>query len=253
MAIFIKNFDEQQKMRQAGKILALILDKLLLEIKPDINTKKLDDVAHDLILSQNVKPAFLGYYGFPASICTSINEEVVHGIPSKNRFLRNRDILSIDIGIIYDGYCSDMAVTVPIGEISDEDKRLIEVTKVSLKEGIKNCKPGNRLGDVGYAIQKTVEDAKFSVVREYVGHGIGKNMHEEPQILNYGLPGTGIEIKEGMVFAIEPMVNVGTWKTKLLKDKWTVSTKDNRKSAHFEHTVLITKNGYEVLTELTES
>jgi methionyl aminopeptidase len=250
MAIYIKNFAEQNKMREAGKILSLILSKLLLEIKPDINTQMIDSLAYDLILSQNVKPAFLGYYGFPASICTSINEEIVHGIPSKNRYLREKDILSVDIGIIYDGYCADMAVTVPIGEISQEDKNLIEITKASLIQGIKFCKPGNKLGDVGFAIQQTVENANFSVVREYVGHGIGKNMHEEPQILNYGTPNTGIEIKEGMVFAIEPMVNVGTWKTKLLKDKWTVVTKDNKKSAHFEHTVLITKDGNEILTEI---
>jgi len=237
-------------MRQAGNILASILNKLLLEVNPGISTKKLDDIAYELIINQKVKPAFLGYYDFPASICTSINDEVVHGIPSNNRYLRENDILSIDIGVIHEGFCSDMAVTVPIGEISKEDQRLIDITKASLKEGIKHCRIGNRLGDVGFAIQKIAEDASFSVVREYVGHGIGKKMHEEPQILNYGIPGTGIEIKEGMAFAIEPMINVGTWKTIVLRDDWTVVTKDNKKSAHFEHTVLITKNGPEILTKI---
>jgi methionyl aminopeptidase len=248
MSIKIKNFEEIEKMRLAGRKLAKILDILQKEVKENISTKYLDNIAFDLIHSENAKPAFLGYNGFPATICSSINNEIVHGIPSFNRFLKEGDILSIDIGLFYDNYCADMAITLPIGKVSEENLKLIDVTKNSLLKGIQKVQIDNRLGDIGEAIQSFVENNGLSVVLEYTGHGIGKNMHEAPEILNYGKKNTGLKIKEGMVFAIEPMVNVGTWQTKILKDNWTVVTKDGKNSAHFEHTVLVTKDGPEILT-----
>jgi methionyl aminopeptidase len=235
-------------MRLAGRKLAKILDILQKEVKENISTKYLDNIAFDLIHSENAKPAFLGYNGFPATICSSINNEIVHGIPSFNRFLKEGDILSIDIGLFYDNYCADMAITLPIGKVSEENLKLIDVTKNSLLKGIQKVQIDNRLGDIGEAIQSFVENNGLSVVLEYTGHGIGRNMHEAPEILNYGKKNTGLKIKEGMVFAIEPMVNVGTWQTKILKDNWTVVTKDGKNSAHFEHTVLVTKDGPEILT-----
>jgi methionyl aminopeptidase len=248
MSIKIKNFEEIEKMRLAGRKLAKILDILQKEVKENISTKYLDNIAFDLIHSENAKPAFLGYNGFPATICSSINNEIVHGIPSFNRFLKEGDILSIDIGLFYDNYCADMAITLPIGKVSEENLKLIDVTKNSLLKGIQKVQIDNRLGDIGEAIQSFVENNGLSVVLEYTGHGIGRNMHEAPEILNYGKKNTGLKIKEGMVFAIEPMVNVGTWQTKILKDNWTVVTKDGKNSAHFEHTVLVTKDGPEILT-----
>ncbi len=248
MPSLIKSFDEQNKMRKSGKILSQIMRNLLKEVKVNITTKKLDDIAYELILNSDAKPAFLNYNGFPASICASINNEIVHGIPSKSRFLKNGDILSIDIGICYDGYFSDMAVTVPIENISESDKKLIETTKLALDEGIKHCVVDNYLGDIGNAVDSIAKKTNFSVVREYVGHGIGTSLHEKPEILNYGVPKTGLKIQEGMVFAIEPMINVGDWRTGILGDDWTVVTLDGSNSAHFEHTVLVTKNGPEILT-----
>ncbi|MDR0675689.1 MAG: type I methionyl aminopeptidase [Elusimicrobiota bacterium] len=250
MSVKIKDLKEQEIMRTAGKKLAKILDILKLEVKEGITTKFLDKIAFELILNEKAKPAFLGYNDFPGTICTSINDEIVHGIPSDKRYLKNGDILSIDIGLFYNNYCVDMSITVPIGAISVENQKLIDVTRLSLLEGIKFAKVNNRLGDIGHNIQKVVENAGFNVVMEYTGHGIGQNMHEPPEILHYGKENTGMQLKAGMVFAIEPMVNVGTWMTKILDDGWTVVTKDGKNSAHFEHTVLIRKDEPEILTKV---
>lgn len=250
MPDILKNSVEQNKMRKTGSLLSRIMTHLLKEVRADITTKSLDDIAYELILASDAKPAFLNYNGFPATICTSINNEIVHGIPSTLRSLRNGDILSIDIGICFDGYFSDMAVTVPIGSSCELDKKLIETTHLALLAGIKQCVVGNYLGDVGHAVDSIAKKASFSVVREYVGHGIGKNLHEKPEILNYGFPKTGLKIQDGMVLAIEPMINIGNWRTRVLEDNWTVVTLDGTKSAHFEHTILITKDGPEILTSL---
>ena len=223
MKINIKTKDDINYMRIAGRKLANVLFKLKKEIKIGISTKYLDDLAFDLIKEEEAVPLFLGYNGFPASICTSVNDEVVHGIPSVSKKLQNGDILSIDIGLSYKHYCADMAETVPVGDITEEDRNLIETTRESLFLGISQMKPNNRLGDIGEAIESYVTKKGFSVVLEYTGHGIGRNMHEAPEVLNYGKKHTGLTIKEGMVFAIEPMVNIGTWQTKTLSNNWTVS------------------------------
>ncbi|MCP4482629.1 MAG: type I methionyl aminopeptidase [bacterium] len=243
-----KNLLEQEYMRVAGRILASVFSELQEAAKVGVSTKFLDDKAYSLIKSHSCEPAFLDYSGFPATICASLNNEVVHGIPSDRVILKKGDIFSIDIGLIYKEYYADMAKTIAIGNISKRNRLLIDETKASLADAIKKVVPGNTFGDIGAAIQQRVERNGLSVVREYVGHGIGKELHEEPQIFNYGLPGQGVKIEEGMVFAIEPMVNLGGWKTKVLKDGWTVVTKDGSLSAHFEHTVLVTSNGQEVLT-----
>jgi len=236
-------------MRQAGQIAAEALLHLSKMIKPGITTAKLDLLARSFIQNHHAKPAFLGYRGFPASICTSLNEEVVHGIPGLRRMVEG-DIISIDVGVSYKGYYGDAACTFPVGKISALARKLIDVTRESLIQGIKKAVPGNRLFDISHSIQAFVEKHGFSVVRNYVGHGIGSAMHEEPQVPNFGLPGKGLVLEEGMVLAIEPMVNVGTWEVKTLKDQWTVVTKDKSLSAHFEHTVAILKSGPKVLTTL---
>ena len=247
--IVIKSAKEIELMREAGQIVAETLLHISKMIKPGVTTGQLDNLAKNYIKKNNAKPAFLGYRGFPANICTSINHEVVHGIPGLRR-LSEGDIISIDVGVSYKGYFGDAACTFPVGEVSPLARRLIDVTKDSLLRGIKNAVLGNRLYDISHSIQSFVEEHGFSVVRSFVGHGIGSAMHEEPQVPNYGRPGKGVLLEEGMVLAIEPMVNTGTWEVKTLADQWTVVTRDKGLSAHFEHTVAIMKNGPEILTTL---
>lgn len=248
--IICKSRDEIRKMAEAGRLVAQVLSKMEDLIKPGITTEELDQFAEDLILKSGATPAFKGYRGFPKSICVEINECVVHGIPDSRR-LKEGDILGIDVGVQLDGYYGDMAVTYPVGKVSAEARKLIEVTRQALLHGIEYCRVGNRLSDISHAIQSVAEGNGFLVVRNYVGHGIGREMHEDPQILNYGPPHRGPLLKEGMVFAIEPMVNAGTYEVEVLPDNWTVVTRDRSLSAHFEHTVAITDQGPLILTELS--
>lgn len=245
--IIQKSKREIEKMRRAGRLVAETHAFLKTLIKPGITTKELDKAAEKFIREHNGIPAFKGYHGFPGSICASINEVVVHGIPGLKR-LKDGDIISIDIGTIVDGYYGDGAKTYPVGEISDEAKKLIDITKESFYEGIKFAKTGYRLSDISHAIQSFVEKNGFSVVRDFVGHGIGQEMHEDPQIPNFGLPGNGPRLRSGMVLAIEPMVNIGNYHVKVLSDNWTAVTVDGKLSAHYEHTVLITDEEPELLT-----
>lgn len=245
--IELKNREQLDRMRRAGKIVADTLDKIRDIVKPGITTKELDRLAEEHILKCGAIPAFKGYNGFPATLCTSVNEEVVHGIPGL-RALENGDIISIDCGAAYDGFYGDSAITLPVGEISPEKQNLLAACEKSLSRGIEQAMKGNRLFDISYAIQVYVENNGLSVVRDYVGHGIGRRMHEDPQIPNFGKPGRGPRLEVGMALAIEPMVNLGGYQVETLKDKWTVVTKDRRASAHFEHTVAITDNGPEILT-----
>jgi len=236
-------------MRRAGAALAQVVDDLKSSLKVGVTTLEIDKVVEEAIIKQKAKPAFKGYRGFPASTCTSFNEQIVHGIPSKRK-IKDGDILSIDIGLILNDWMADMAFTMGFGVISEDLQRLIEVTQKSLCEGIAQAKQGNHLSDIGFAIQSFVEPFGFSVVRDFVGHGIGRSLHEDPEVANFGLPKTGLALEEGMVLAIEPMVNLGSYQTKVLEDKWTVVTADGKPSAHFEHTVAITKNGPKILTDL---
>jgi methionyl aminopeptidase len=245
--IIVKSLQEIELMRQAGRIVAGTLQELAGAVRPGITTIQLDTLARQYIQKSGARPAFLGYHGFPATICTSLNEEVVHGIPGLRR-LKAGDIISIDVGVFYKGYYGDAAATFPVGEVSPLAKRLLEVTRESLYKGIEKAYPGNRLYDISAAIQTYVESRGFSVVRSYVGHGIGSEMHEEPQVPNFGFPGKGPVLEAGMVLAIEPMVNAGTWEVETLSDDWTVVTKDRNLSAHFEHTVAIMQDGPEILT-----
>lgn len=247
--IYIKSHQEIELMREAGRIVAETHELLKRSIKPGVTTLELDQIAEAYIRDRGAIPAFKGYHGFPASICASINHEVVHGIPGL-KTLQDGDIISIDIGVLHKGYYGDAAKTHPVGIISAEAQNLIDVTRQSFYEGIKFAKEGYRLSDISHAIQSYVESNNFSVVRNYVGHGIGNKMHEEPQIPNYGLPGKGPRIKANMVFAIEPMINIGTYEVKVLSDAWTVVTLDGKYSAHYEHTVAITDSEPEILTLL---
>ncbi len=247
--ITIKTEEEIEKMKEGGRILAGIMEELGKKVEPDITTKELDRAAVALILKSGGTPSFKGYQGFPSALCVSINEEIVHGLPSKRK-LQEGDIVSLDLGMKYKGFHSDMAVTLPVGKISPETQRLIRVTKKALKRGIKKVRPGNTIGDVGNTIQRYVESQGFNVVRDLCGHGIGKEIHEEPQILNYGKRRTGEKIKEGMTFCLEPMVTVGSWKIKLADDGYTFKTDDNSLSAHFEHMMVVTKDGAKILTVL---
>lgn len=235
-------------MRASGRIVAQVLQKLTAMVEPGITTLDLDREAERMIRDAGGYPTFKGYHGYPASLCTSINEEVVHGIPSDKRKLREGDIIGIDCGVTLQGYVGDSAVTVPVGKVSDEVMKLLETTRASLFQAIEQCRVGNRLGDVGYAVQSYVEHRGYSVVRNYCGHGIGRAMHEDPQVPNYGDPGKGTVIREGLVIAIEPMINLGGHHVKQLSDGWTVVTIDGKPSAHFEHTIAITQDGPEVLT-----
>jgi len=246
--IVLRSADELAILREANQILARIMQELREEIEVGISTEALDRKAERLIEATGGKPAFKGYRGYPKTICTSINEQVVHGIPSPNVFLEEGDILSIDIGIFHRGYVGDTAATFAVGAISDEKKRLIRVTRESLYQGIHRAREGNRLSDISHAVQSHVERQGFSVVRDFVGHGIGQRMHEEPQIPNFGRPHLGPRLQAGMVLAIEPMVNAGTHEVKVLSDRWTAVTKDGRPSAHFEHSVAVTKGDPEILS-----
>ena len=245
--IILKSSDELASMKQAGNLVAKTIATMKDAIRPGITTGELDKLAEDVIRNHGGIPAFKGYHGFPASICSSVNEQVVHGIPGIRK-LDCGDIISIDIGTIVDGFYGDAAVTLPVGDISDEAKRLLAVTEGSLMAGIDKALAGNRLSDISNAVQMYVEGEGFSVVRDYVGHGIGRSMHEDPQIPNYGQPGRGPRLEPGMVLAIEPMVNVGSYRVETLEDNWTVVTADRSLSAHFEHTVAVTENGPVILT-----
>lgn len=246
--ITIKSAKQVEKMRASAKITKEALELLEKHIKPGVNTAQLDKIAHDFIISKGAKPNFLNYNGFPGSICASVNDEVVHGIPHKKVVLKEGDIISIDMGAVLDGWHSDAARTFGVGRISDEAQRLIDVTRESFFEGIKYLKHGAKLGDVSSAIQNYVEKNGYSVVRDLVGHGIGQSLHEDPSVPNFGTAGRGVKLAAGMTLAIEPMVNAGTHKVAVLDDDWTVVTYDGNLSAHYENTVLITKDGYEILT-----
>ncbi|WP_017754842.1 type I methionyl aminopeptidase [Calidifontibacillus oryziterrae] len=246
--IICKTEREIEIMREAGKIVALTHQELKKHIRPGITTKELDNIAEKAIRFYNAIPSFKGYNGFPGSICASVNEELVHGIPS-DRILREGDIISIDIGAKLNGYHGDSAWTYPVGEIDNETKKLLEVTEESLFKGLDEAKAGVRLTNISHAIQTYVESNGFSIVREYVGHGVGQDLHEDPQIPNYGHPNKGPRLKPGMVLAVEPMVNAGTRYVKTLSDNWTVVTVDGKKCAHYEHTIAITETGFEILTK----
>ncbi len=246
--ILIKTPDEIETMRRNGAILASVLDAVCEKVTPGRSTAYLDRLAEEMIRKAGAKPAFKGYHGFPATLCTSINEEVVHGIPSEERILVEGDILSIDVGLMRDGFYADMATTVPVGRIGEEAEHLLSVTKESLWRGIKQVKIGNRLSDISHTIGSYVESEGLFVVKEYVGHGIGKNLHEDPQIPNYGPRGRGPRLQVGMVFAIEPMVKTDPDPTRVLDDGWTVVTATGGLAAHFEHTVALTERGVDVLT-----
>lgn len=247
--IILKTKREIEIMREAGRLVAKSHELVKQYIKPGITTKELDQIVEDFLRSQNAIPTFKGYSGFPYSICASVNEEVVHGFPS-NRKLIEGDIISIDIGATFGGYVGDSAKTFLVGNVDDEKRRLVEVTRQSFYEGIKFAKESYRLSDISHAIQEYVERAGFSVVRDYVGHGVGKKMHESPQIPNFGRPGRGPRLQEGMVLAIEPMINAGTYNVKVLDNDWTVVTVDGKPSAHYEHTVAITDGEPMLLTVL---
>ena len=245
--IYLKSDDEIKLMKIAGRIVAETLLKIEEVIKPGMTTKQLDSLAEEYIESRGARPSFKGYGGFPASICTSVNEEVVHGIPG-DRVLMEGDIVSVDCGAVINGYQGDAARTFPVGQISPEVQNLIDVTRESFFKGIEYALVGKRLGDIGHSIQKYVEGNGYSVVRDYVGHGIGKKMHEDPPVPNYGRAGRGLKLEKGLVIAIEPMVNAGTYEVRQLKNGWTVVTKDGMPSAHYENTVAILDNGPELLT-----
>ena len=247
--IQLKSAREIETMAEGGRILGAAVQMLRGVARAGMSTLELDGIAEEFIRSHpGATPAFKGLYGFPGTLCTSINNEIVHGIPSRKRVLKDGDVISIDVGVGYKGYFTDSATTVPIGTVDAETLRLLEVTERSLAAGIEAAVPGNHLGDIGAAIQTVVEDAGFSVVRDLVGHGIGVEFHEEPQVPNYGKPKRGLKLVPGLTLAIEPMVNVGSPQTRTLPDKWTIVTVDGSRSAHFEHTVAITEHGNRVLT-----
>lgn len=246
--IIIKTDTEIQKMRDAGRITALARQLAGEHVREGVTTKFIDRKVKEFIVSHGAKPSFLGLYGFPASACISVNEEVIHGIPSDERVLKYGDIVSVDVGAFYKGYHGDCAATFVVGDTDDESKRLIEVTRQSFFEGIKFAVDGNRVGDISAAVQAYVEKNGFSVVRDFVGHGVGKDLHENPDVPNYGKPGRGPILQTGMTIAVEPMVNAGTWRVKTLSNDWTVVTIDGKRSAHYENTIAITENGVEILT-----
>jgi methionyl aminopeptidase len=248
MAIVIKTAKEVEKMRRAGGIVREVLHAVRAMVKPGATTLDLENVAAKMIEDAGAKPAFKGYHGFPCVLCTSLNDQVVHGIPSAKTVLREGDILSVDCGAVIDGYYGDSAITIPVGKVAAGTQRLLDITQGSLKRAIETVRPGATLGDVGAAVQELVESEGFSVVKEFVGHGIGTHMHEDPQIPNFGQRGRGVRLREGMVLAIEPMVNAGSDAVRVLKDGWTAVTEDGSLSAHFEHTVAVTKDGAAILT-----
>ena len=251
--VVCKSTAELEKMYRSGQVVWGALQKMRAMVQPGVSTKELDKFAESYTAEHHARPAFKGYRGYPGSVCTSINQEVVHGIPSASRKLREGDILSMDFGVEMDGYFADAALTVPVGKISPEREKLLRVTRESLERAIDKVRPGNRLGDVSAAVQQWVEQHGYSVVREFVGHGIGTHMHEDPQVPNYGPAGQGPKLEEGLVIAIEPMVNVGAPSVRVLSDDWTAVTADGSDSAHFEHSVAVTKNGPWILTRPREA
>lgn len=246
--IVLKSPAEIEKMRQANQVVVTVMKAISAMIRSGVTTEDMNRVAEATIRKMGGVPAFLGYRGFPATLCTSVNEEVVHGIPSKARVLKEGDIVSVDCGVILDGYYGDHAITFAVGEVAPRTRRLLDITQESLMKGIEQMVVGSRLGDVGAAVQTHVEAEGFGVVRDYVGHGIGRKLHEEPQVPNFGQPGSGLRLKAGMVLAIEPMINEGCADVKLLSDDWTVVTADGKCSAHFEHSVAITEKGPDILS-----
>lgn len=247
--VVLKTVRELQLMQHACKISAQALELAGKAVKPGVSTYDIDALIHDFIVGAGAKPSFLGYGGFPASSCISINDEIIHGIPSRKRIIQNGDIVSIDVGAFIDGYHGDNAYTFAAGDISDEAKKLLEATEQSLYEAIKVAVAGNRIGDIGHAVSQYVEDRGFSVVREYVGHGVGRDLHEDPEVPNFGKAGHGVRLVPGMTIAIEPMINAGTSQVKRLSDNWTVVTADHSLSAHFEHTIVITADGPVIMTK----
>lgn len=246
--IYYKSRREIEIMREAGLILAATRLELERHLGPGISTYELDQIAEKFILSKNAKPSFKGYGGFPGSICASVNEEVIHGIPSKKRVLKDGDIISIDIGVELRGYHADSAWTYAIGEVDSKVLKLMEISEEALYQGLEMAKPGNRVGDISHAIESFIKPHGYGIVKEFTGHGIGKSLHEDPHVPNYGQAGTGPLLSEGMTICIEPMVNLGTENIKILEDEWTVVTTDKLPSAHFEHMIVITRDGYEILT-----
>ena len=245
-----KSQAELDKMRRSGRIVRQVLEMVRGMVAPGVSTMDLERAAEDKIKELGAKPAFKGYYDYPCVLCTSVNNEIIHGIPSEKRILKEGDILSIDCGVVLDGYYGDAAITVPVGgQLAPELKKLLDVTETSLKKAIQEVRLGKTLGDIGAAVQEYVEANGFSVVREFVGHGIGTRLHEEPQVPNFGVRGHGTRLREGMVLAIEPMVNIGKPEARVLNDKWTAVTVDGSYSAHFEHCVAVTRNGPMVLTD----
>ena len=247
--IILKSPQEVEKMRRSNRIVAEILREIQGVARPGMKTRELDELAQALLLKYGARSAFRGYNGYPAVLCTSVNEEVVHGIPS-DRVLKEGDVLSLDFGVVYDDYYGDSAITIPIGGITPEAERLLRVTKEALDLAIEQARPGNHISDISATIQRHVESQGFSVVRDFVGHGIGKYMHERPQIPNFGAPGRGVRLKPGMTLAIEPMINAGGYEVMVLEDGWTAVTKDRSLSAHFEHSVAITDNGPDILSQI---
>ena len=248
MAVILKSTREVEHMRRAGKVVREVLNYVRDHVRPGATTLDLENAAEAKLKELGAKAAFKGYHGFPCVLCTSVNSEVVHGIPSRERVLKSGDIVSVDFGVVVDGYYGDSAITIPVGEIDKDAARLLKVTEESLRAGIAAVKPGARLGDVGAAVQAVVEGEGFSVVRDFVGHGIGSKMHEDPQIPNFGQAGQGMKLKAGMVLAIEPMVNAGKPDVMVLEDGWTAVARDGSMSAHFEHTVAVTADGASILT-----
>ncbi len=248
--IILKTSQEIELIAKASRVVALTIAFLRERVKPGVTTADLDRWAEEFIVREGARPAFKGYRGYPATLCTSVNEEVVHGIPSSRKRLKEGDIIGVDVGAVVEGYHGDAAVTLPVGAISEAAARLIRVTEASLEAGLAMVRVGNRLSDVSHAIQTVAENEGYSVVTDFVGHGIGRNLHEDPQVPNYGRPGEGPRLKEGLVLAIEPMVNVGRSEVEVLTDQWTVVTKDRSLSAHFEHTIALTADGPQVLTRV---
>jgi methionyl aminopeptidase len=248
MAVVCKSSAEIRKMRESGRIVRQVLNAVRAMVAPGVTTMDLERVAERKIQELGAKPAFKGYYDYPCVLCTSVNDQIVHGIPSEKRVLKEGDIVSIDCGVVLDGFYGDAAITVPVGKVAPETQKLLDVTKASLERAIEQVKIGNTVGDIGAAVQEVVEEHGFSVVRDFVGHGIGTRLHEDPQVPNYGTKGTLTKLKEGMVLAIEPMVNAGKPGARVLEDKWTAVTEDGSFSAHFEHCIAVTKDGPLVLT-----
>ena len=253
MAVVLKTPEEIEQMRVAGRLAAEVLEMIGEHVQPGVSTEELDRICHDYIVThQQAIPACLGYRGFPKSICTSVNHVICHGIPTEKKVLKKGDIINIDVTVIKDGWHGDTSKMFFVGEPNVLAKRLVEITRECMLKGIELVRPGTRLGDIGHAIAEHAEAQRFSVVREYCGHGIGKGFHEEPQVLHYGKPGTGLTLEEGMVFTIEPMINAGRAATRLLPDGWTVVTKDHKLSAQWEHTIAVTRDGFDVLTRRNE-